>query len=98
MYLGLTIWWLMISQLQHSSRFLSFLPFFFFFFLYTFYIPFLIPFYCFFTNDYYLLLLASYFLLYIISCGKGNMGTATGVIPLGVFFFFFFGVIWIVLD
>ena len=51
MFLGLMRWCLMISQLQHSSAFLSFLSFFFFFLsfsLYTFYILFLPPFYCFF--------------------------------------------------
>ena len=50
MFLGLMRWCLMISQLQHSSAFLSFLSFFFFlsFSLYTFYILFLPPFYCFF--------------------------------------------------
>ena len=50
MFLGLMRWCLMISQLQHSFAFLSFLSFFFFlsFSLYTFYILFLHPFYCFF--------------------------------------------------
>ena len=38
MFLGLMRWCLMISQLQHSSAFLSFLSFFFFFFFFSFFL------------------------------------------------------------